>query len=269
MNLLLYIKQLRKYGERAFTIEDVLGEFKVSRNYARVALHRLVTSGDLVSPAKGFYVIVPPEYQTYGCIPAEQLIPLLMKHLNLDYYVALLTAGLFYGATHQKPARFQVMLSKRMSRNLIFGDVEIEFIYKKSISDLPTNSFVVSTGYLKVATPELLAIDLFNYSKRAGGISHIATVLSELTPSIDEDQLIALAEKLGEVCQIQRLGFMLEKIDVLEDEEKKQQIVTKLAEYLEDQERPYVSLVPYILKTGHPRCTKWKIIENTDFESDL
>ena len=34
-------------------------------------------------------------------------------------------------------------------------------------------------------------------------------------------------------------------------------------------DRPDVSLVPYISKTGHPRCKKWKIIENTDFESDL
>ena len=155
MNLQSYIKQLRKYGKRAFTIEEILEEFKVSRNYARVALYRLIQSGDLVSPAKAFYVIVPPEYQTYGCIPAEQLIPILMKHLNIDYYVAVLSAGLFHGATHQKPSRFQVMLNKRMTSNLVFGDIEIEFIYKKSISGLPTKDFVVDTGYLKVASPEL------------------------------------------------------------------------------------------------------------------
>jgi hypothetical protein len=51
MNLQSYIKQLRKYGKRAFTIEEILEEFKVSRNYARVALYRLIQSGDLVSPA--------------------------------------------------------------------------------------------------------------------------------------------------------------------------------------------------------------------------
>lgn len=62
---------------------------------------------------------------------------------------------------------------------------------------------------------------------------------------------------------------MLERIDVLEDEEKKEQITQKLAEYLRGLDRPYVSLVPYISRTGHPKCEKWKIIENTDFESDL
>jgi hypothetical protein len=71
------------------------------------------------------------------------------------------------------------------------------------------------------------------------------------------------------VAQIQRLGFVLEKIDVMEDEEKKEKIIYRLVEYLKNSRRPFVSLVPYISKTGHPRYKKWKIIENTDFESDL
>ena len=62
---------------------------------------------------------------------------------------------------------------------------------------------------------------------------------------------------------------MLEKIDVLEDEDKKEQIIQRIAEYLQNSDRPYVALVPYISRTGHPKCKKWKIIENTDFESDL
>ena len=38
---------------------------------------------------------------------------------------------------------------------------------------------------------------------------------------------------------------------------------------METVDRPYVALVPYISRTGHPKCEKWKVIENTDFESDL
>ncbi len=67
------------------------------------------------------------------------------------------------------------------------------------------------------------------------------------------------------LCQIQRLGFILEKIDVLEDEEKQKRTINKLAEYLKDSERPFIALVPSLSKTGCPRCQKWKIIENTRF----
>ncbi len=84
--------------------------------------------------------------------------------------------------------------------------------------------------------------------------SHIATVLSELFQNIDENKLIMLAQKLGVISQIQRLGFVLEKIDVFEMEDKKEKIIKKLEEYLQNSDRAYVSLVPYISRTGCPRC---------------
>ncbi|MCY4032871.1 MAG: type IV toxin-antitoxin system AbiEi family antitoxin [Hyphomicrobiales bacterium] len=264
-----YLDQLRYKGERYFTSEKIRCDLELSDDAARSGLYRLKKDKKIISPVNGLYVIVPPECRPYGSIPAEELVPIIMRHLEADYYVGLLSAGLFFGATHQKPARFQVITNKRIKHSFEFGDVVIELIYKDSLDGLPTQDFVVSTGYLKVATPELIAIDLFKYSKRSGGTSHIATVLSELAPSIDENKLIALAEELGEICQIQRFGFILEKINVLEDEEKKEKIIRTLAEYLKNSNRPYVALAPYISRVGHPKCEKWRIVENTDFESDL
>jgi predicted transcriptional regulator of viral defense system len=264
-----YLDKLRAEGRPYFTSEEIRNELRLSDFSAKSGLYRLKKYKKIISPVNGLYVIVPPEHRPYGSIPAEELVPVIMQHLKADYYVGLLSAGLFYGATHQKPARFQIITNKRIKHSLEFGDVVIELIYKNSLECVPTKDFVVSTGYLKVSTPELLAIDLFKYSKRAGGISHIATVLSELVPHIDENKLIRLAEDLEEVCQIQRLGFILERIDVPEDEEKKQKIIDRFVVYLKDSDRPYVALVPYISRIGHPKCKKWKIIENTDFESDL
>lgn len=264
-----YLDQLRMSGKMHFTFQSLVHNLHISENAAKGGLFRLKKANKIITPIKGLYVIVPPEHRPFGSIPAEELVPIIMQHLKADYYVGLLSAGLFFGATHQKPARFQVITNKRIKHSLEFGDVVIELVYKESLEGLPTQNFVVKTGYLKVSSPELLAIDLLKYSNRAGGISHIATVLSELAPSIDENKLITLAERLGEICQIQRLGFILEKIEVLDDEEKQKKVINKLAEYLQNSERPFVALVPYLSKTGYPRCQKWKIIENTDFESDL
>lgn len=264
-----YLKQLRASGRRHFTSKKIRRDLQLSDSAARSGLSRLKKEKSIISPVNGLYVIVPPEHQHYGSIPAQDLVVIMMQHLEVDYYVGLLSAGLFYGATHQKPARFQVFSNKRIKHSLEFGNVVIELIYKRSLDGLPTRQFVTSAGYLRVASPELVAIDLFKYSARAGGISHIATVLSELAPSIDANKLIELSEKLGEVCQLQRIGFVLERIDVFEDEKKKEQIIRILSKYLQKTNRPYVALVPYIERAGWPRCKKWKIIENTDFESDL
>lgn len=255
-------------GRRYFTSEEIRKELNLSDNAAKSGLYRLKKDGKIISPLSGLYVIVPPESRPYGSIPAEELVPIIMRHLGAEYYVGLLSAAMYFGATHQKPARFQIISNKRIKHSLKFGQVVIELIYKGSLLNLPTKDFVVSTGYLKVATPELIAIDLFKYSNRAGGISHIATVLSELVENMDTDKLIALAKNIGELSQIQRIGYVIEQIDVM-DEAKKDSVVTTLLQYLKKNDRSYVPLMPNIQKAGFSRCKKWKIIENTDFESDL
>lgn len=268
MNLQSYIKDIRKDGKRCFTTLDIIEQFHVSHSHARVALHRLLKTGDVISPARGLYVIVPPERQPHGSIPAEELVPLVMQYLGANYYVALLTAGLFHGATHQKPSRFQVISNKRIKHPLIFGDVEINFIYKKSVSELPTQDFTVSTGYLKIATPELVALDLLNYPNHAGGLNHIATVLSELIENLDATKLIKLAKDIKAEHQLQRIGYLLDNIEVM-DENLAEVIINALATYVSMRKQKYLPLASEIPKTGYPRCKKWRIIENTEIESDL
>lgn len=268
MNLPAYIKEIRQRGLRSFTIKQLLTDFNVSSNNARVALHRALSQGDLISPARGLYVIVPPECQPYGSIPAEELVPLLMNYLEAEYYVGLLSAAGFYGATHQKVARFQVITNKRIKHPLEFGQVKLEMIYKKKICGLPVQDFTVSTGYLKVASPELVVFDLLNYPLRCGGLNHIATVLSELSLALNLNRLIEFADQTGERAWLQRLGFILEKIDSM-DQEKVLQIVDRLQSYLNEKSLSFIPLASEIQKKGFPYIKKWKIIENTDIESDL
>ena len=107
MSLPNYIKEIRKYGARHFTLEKLMADMGLSKNAALSALYRIKEQGELISPLRGLYVIVPPEHRLHGCIPAEELIPIMMKHLNAEYYVALLSAAGFYGAAHQKIFKFQ------------------------------------------------------------------------------------------------------------------------------------------------------------------
>ena len=262
-----YIKELRKSRKRCFTLKNIVEQFHISRGHARVSLHRLLKSGDLISPVRGLYVMVPPEHQPHGSIPAEEIVPLITRHMGARYYVSLLTAGLFYGATHQKPARFQVISDKRVKRLLVFGDIEIEFIYKKSVLNLPTQYFTVSTGYLIVATPELIALDLLTYPEHAGGLNHIATLLSELIERLDAALLINLAKQTKTEYQLQRIGYILDNVELM-DEAMAETFIEKLASHVKAYKKKYLPLASEMPKTGFPRCKKWRIVMNTDIESD-
>ena len=110
--------------------------------------------------------------------------------------------------------------------------------------------------------------DLFYYSKRSGGLNHIATLLSELIASIDILRVIELAKRLNEKAWVQRLGYTLDNIET-EDEDKKVMITEKLLEYLSNKMKLYVPMEPGIDRTGYPRHTKWKIIETAKIQSDV
>lgn len=190
--LATYIKKLRSFGQLSFTLEHAIKDLNASRRSIIAAAYRLKKKGEIISPAKGLYIIIPPEDQPYGCISAEDLVPLLAKYMGFDYYVSLLSAGMYYGAAHQRPAVFQIFIDKNVSRRLKCGQIVIDHAYKKSLKGIPTKSFTVRTGYLKVSTPEVTAMDLLKHTIKSGGLDNVATVLSELIESIDTTKLVLL-----------------------------------------------------------------------------
>ena len=263
-----YIKSTRASGKQYFTADQALADLSVSNHSLMSALYRLKKEGDIISPAKGLYVIVPPEHQSLGCIPAEELIPILMKYMDIQYYAGLLTAALYHGASHQKPQVFQIVASKEIQRKLLFGKIWIDCTYKKSLANLSVQDFAVKSGYLKVSSPELTAIDLLLYPNKSGGLNHIATVLTELVEAINPDKLVDIAKiASGKAC-LQRLGYILENIEPM-DEDKNAQVINKIHDHLSAMQLVYMPLVPEIPITGAKYCKKWMIIENSTIESDV
>ena len=82
-----YVENLTAAGRYHFRSNEAQAALGISAAAAKVALNRLAKQGAIASPARGFYVIVPPEYRSLGCLPADQFIPELMKSLNLPYAI--------------------------------------------------------------------------------------------------------------------------------------------------------------------------------------
>lgn len=261
-----YLDSIAKAGKTGFSSSDALRALQISKKALSQAIYRLQKQGKLISPYRGFYVPIPPEYRSLGCIPADQLIPPLMKHIETDYYICLLSAAMFHGAAHQRPQITQVMVAKRILP-IRCGGVVINFIFKKSLVDVPTQPFTVRTGYLKVSTPEATAMDLLLYRFQAGGISHIATVLTELIEVIDPEKLLALAKNSSEIAWVQRLGVILERI-VPDEPENKDKCIQLLKNYIQEENPVYLPLARGATK-GKPYNTEWKVIINTEVESDI
>ena len=160
-------------GRYHFATAELRSALGVSAAATRLALHRLAKKGVVASPARGFYVIVPPEYRRIGCLPADQFIPALMERLQRPYYAALLSAAQYHGAAHHRPQAFQVALAGNR-RPISCGTVEVSFIARKRIADVPVQSFNTPRGTILASSIEATAIDLVGYEKRIGGLDQAA-----------------------------------------------------------------------------------------------
>jgi len=206
-----WIESLPQDGRYAFSREEAASVSGASAAAIKMTLYRLKRTGAVVSPRRGFYVLVPPEYRTAGTLPATWFIDDLMVHLGRRYYVALLSAAALHGAGHQQPMAFQV-IADAVERDIEVGRVRIEFHVSKLVARAAIQSMQTETGSMVVATPATTAFDLVRFPAACGYWSNIATVLSELAEAIDPSALVAGAARVPR-SDVQRLGWLLDFVE--------------------------------------------------------
>lgn len=255
-----YIENLATSGHYEFTSQEAQSSLAVSADAAKLALNRLAKHGVVASPARGFYVVVPPEYRSLGCLPADQFIPALMKRLDLRYYAGLLTAAQYHDAAHQRPQEFQVFVEKKR-RPIACGKVRVAFMVRKRIREVPVQSFNTPRGAVLVSTPEATALDLVGYHYQAGGLDLVATVLSELAEQIKSDKLVVGAAS-APVAWAQRLGYLLERVGAVEK-------AADLKAYVQAHARESTLLLPNAPHKKAKRDEDWKLYVNAHVEAEI
>lgn len=260
-NAQYFINTLSANGDVSFTFKQMQMETGNSTKAVERALYRLKRKGEIATVAKGFYLILPPEFRKLGCLPPDYFIDDLMNHWGEKYYVALLSAALYHGAAHQQPQIFQV-ITDQYHPPIHCGHVHIEFSKKKTIIDLPITRLKTHTGMMNISTPEATMMDLLIFIRRCGGISHVATVLNELADSADRKAINILLENSIECTWKQRMGYLLDYVGHAE-------LSKVIFEHLKNKRTNIVPLVPYYPITGTERNAKWRIAINTKVEDDL
>ena len=207
-----YVTGLLSAGRTVFTAQEAEEALGVGRGAFLDAAERLQRREALLSPRRGFYVVVPPQFASWGGPPPAWYIDPLMRYERQAYYVGLLKAAELHGATHQAVMEFQVVSAKRLP-NIRAGRNLIVFYFRKNVEAVTagTEGRQTDTGSMRISSAALTALDLLRYPQASGGIDNVATVLSDLGPRIDPQQLSTLSV-LVERPVVQRLGHLLEHL---------------------------------------------------------
>ena len=255
-----FVDELLGRGRYYFTFEEISSRVTVAPESVRMALWRLIKKGVLALPYRQFYLIIPPEHRLRGCLPPQQFIPDLMKYLNEDYYVGLLSAAEFHGAAHHRPQVFQVVVRKPR-RPLLCGKVKVQFITKTTVSDSATETRNTATGVVKISSPEVTAFDMVCHIRHCAGLDNVATVLSELVEKIDVNRLLQAA-KCSPISSIQRLGYLLDLIGASE----KSDVLTQC---LIGRGPTPIALLPGGDINDAPKDNRWLVLVNAEVEADV
>jgi predicted transcriptional regulator of viral defense system len=175
-------------GRYAATVAELVAETKANPSAIRSGLARLVGKRRAFSPARGLFVFVPSEFRSWGVVPAEWFIDQMMRHLDREYYVGLLSAAQLHGAAHQRPQVTQIVVDKPVADRDV-ERVRLRFYASDAeFSKLPIQRRNSKTGTFAVSSPELTVADLCGRPVLSGGLDNLATIISELN---DEQKLTA------------------------------------------------------------------------------
>jgi len=255
----VYLKEVRAQGRYGFTLNELQKKFKLQYSAINQKLYRLKLKNEVLQIRQGFYVIIPPEYSKQGILPPYLYIDDLMKSLNKQYYVGLLSAAAMYGAAHQQPMGYTVVTESPALRNI--EKLQIVFFPKQNFLQEGILQKKSAAGYINVSSPERTALDFFDYIHKFG-LNRITTILQELNEEMKPSALAKTAKMFSNTAAIQRLGY------ILENETGAESLSESLYKILNNRQFFPIPLSPHKGKKGETD-NRWKIIINTEIESDL
>ena len=259
MNTKSFLESLQAIGRNHFTTNEFQEKLNISEIAAAARLRRLRKSQEIATPYSSFHVIVPPRYRQLECIPPELFIDDLMKYLEKSYYVGLLTSARYYGATHQIPMSFQVMVPTQQP-NIQCGKVFIQFITFGQMSLFPSSARKNDVGFFQLATPETILLQMMSYPEHSGYWNNVLAVFDELKEQISLDNIQALFSHVP-TAWLQRLGYFSVFIEYHD-------LADLIEQYLQARRIYPIALATWI-PTGGPTDPRWKVILNTELEMDI
>lgn len=259
MNTNCYLESLQAIGRNSFTTHEFQEKLNLSEIAATARLRRLRKSQQIANPHSAFHVIVPPRYRQLECIPPELFIDDLMRYLEKPYYVCLLSAARYYGAAHQIPMSFQVMVPTQQP-NIQCGKVSIHFVTFGQMSLFPSIARKNDAGVFQLTTPETILLQMMGYPEHCGYWNNVLTVFDELKEQISLDNIQALFSHVP-TAWLQRLGYFSVFIEY-------HGLANLIEQHLHARRTYPIPLATWI-STGGPTDPRWKVILNTELEMDI
>ncbi|MDD4822995.1 MAG: type IV toxin-antitoxin system AbiEi family antitoxin [Bacteroidales bacterium] len=263
MSLNDWITEQEKRGITTFSFQKIRNVFSErSEKTLKTDINRLVVSKRIQFVYKGFYVIIPTQYQLKGIVPPSYYINELMDYLGKPYYIGLLSAAALYGASHQRAMVTQIVTIGPRPRTSNKNTL-LNWNYRMQIPNELLESRNAEMGRINYSSAELTAVDIVQFASNIGGYQRASTVLAELVDMVDVSKIEGVLPYTT-TTTLQRLGYLLEF--VLFEQEKADELYAIMKK-----QNGYFNAV--LMSSEQPslenaESNRWRINMNIDIEID-
>lgn len=255
-----YLETLEAEGRHWFTVEELQKTVSLKEASLRVALSRYAKAGHVKIIRRGFGIILPAHGNE---LHPSFYVDAMMKHLGATYYVGLLSAAAYWGASHQASMVYQIVANKVVAP-IQFEHGRLEFVAKRDFPQKWIKKVAAIGGYINVSSPELTTIDLIRFPKKSGRLNNVATIISELKDKWDKRTMNSIyRDSTTPTVTLQRLGFILEILGFSNEASS-----VELALRSRRLTRKPLSQTANLRRENVPFNSKWSLYVNTQVEPD-
>lgn len=261
MNLSRQIVKYQSLHIFSFAKEEIASKCGLSEVALTSALGRLKEKGEIFSLRKGYYLIVPPKYRLLGQLPLELFANRMFQWLDKPYYISLLSAASFHGASHHALQKDFIIVQPPALRNINNGPYQIDFFTKKKWPIYGIVNRTSEAGKYKVSSIALTLLDLVHYQNKIGGLGRIAETIQELSEDLEAEDLMLTVSTYDEASDVQRLAYLLE---LFETDER---ILEVLQIWLVKQQKiNTVKLTPGMAWRKDAPRNRWRVNVNNEID---
>ena len=209
---------LEKQNRLVFNTSDAKRILQTSDASVKNVIYRLKGKHRIIEIERGKYLLAPARSGVEGYW-SEHVFKILNELID-TYYVSYWTALHYWGMTEQIPRTIYVVTTK-IKKDINFFGEKIQFVtvVPKKFYGYATEK--IDDDHFTIATREKTIIDCLDHPEYCGGVIELFKCLWTARNQINFDDLIANAEKFDVSAVQRRLGFLLDKADLLERQKYK------------------------------------------------
>lgn len=206
------LSSLARADKNIFALADAK---RIVKKNTKELMHSLIGKKWVLPLKRGLYVIVPLDVGIKG---ADSFIVhnfVIASSLVKPYYIGFWSALNYHGLSDQIPGT-TFIATTTAKKPLEILDVEYHFVRLGKNKFFGITEIEVEGNKVKISNPEKTIVDCMDHPEHAGGIDEVAKSIYFSHQELDFKKIKDYAERSKNVTILKRLGFILEKVGLLD-----------------------------------------------------